>query len=268
MHDPKKFFLGLFNKLTNSHSPYPVWRDFCEISALTLTNSMRLDPNEIWEKREKRYLEIVGQYSKDELDIFAQMLACTVNAFESDPQQDFLGKIFMLLELGNKKTGQFFTPYSVSRTMAEMQIAGSTPTIADHIAKKGFITVCDPCVGAGGMLIASFNAALKAGDINPQTQMLFYGQDISLEAVYMSYIQCSLLGMCAIITHGNTLTTEQWDVFETPMYKLNWWRFRGRETAAAVLEDEKTAEEPRPDLPPEDAIIITGKQRLLFDEAI
>ena len=34
-------------------------------------------------------------------------------------------------------------------------------------------------------------------------------------------VQCSLLGIPAIIVHGNSLTLETWEVWETPMVGIN-----------------------------------------------
>jgi hypothetical protein len=145
------------------------------------------------------------------------------------------------------------------------------------------------------MLIAAFNAARSVQGVNPHADILFYGQDISRETLLMAYVQCSLLGMSGIFTWGNSLTREARDVFHTPFYRLNWRRFAGRETeearalralcalsgearpeamsalsglAAAVFGGDGTAEGPRHGFPPEGAVIVTGKQRLLFDEVV
>ena len=47
--------------------------------------------------------------------------------------------------------GQFFTPYDVSRMMAEMTF----DTVDEIIAEQGFVTVQEPACGAGGMIIAA-----------------------------------------------------------------------------------------------------------------
>ncbi len=39
---------------------------------------------------------------------------------EQNPDQDFLGELYMLCELGNDASGQFFTPYDVCRCMVEV----------------------------------------------------------------------------------------------------------------------------------------------------
>jgi hypothetical protein len=186
---------------------------------------LRLDPEPIWQKNEDTYNEIAKGYKPDEITIFAQLLAEVVNELDANPEQDFLGSIFMQLDLGNDATGQYFTPYNVSSMIS--QASFDKAHIQRIIEEKGYITVDDPCIGAGGMLIGFFNAVRDAG-FNPQTQALFSGTVVDFDAVMMSYVQCSVLGMSAIIRHGNSLLLKLWKTFSTPTYKLNRWRFRNR----------------------------------------
>jgi type I restriction-modification system DNA methylase subunit len=230
---------------------------------------MLFNAPDVKERREKQYLSISGKYDKNELEVFSKMLAITTMALEENPSQDFLGRVFMLADFGNDGLGQFFTPYNVSLMMARISLGGSM-VLSEQVEKNGFITICEPCVGAGGILIAAFNAAKEDGVINPQTQILFYGTDLSPQAVYMAYIQCSLLGMSAIITVGNSLTFEHSDTFFTPLYCLNRWRFKKRE---GETEDIKPI---KPDVSPSESAnkeepastIVIGKQYLLFDDAV
>lgn len=73
-------------------------------------------------EREKRYLKIIKKYDKREQQLFPDLAAHTVMALEENPEQDFLGDIYMKLNLGSQTRGQFFTPYSISRLMAEMTV--------------------------------------------------------------------------------------------------------------------------------------------------
>ncbi len=50
----------------------------------------------------------------------ARLLAYVVNGLEEQPC-DFLGRIYMLLELGDKDKEQYFTPWSVALMMAQLQ---------------------------------------------------------------------------------------------------------------------------------------------------
>lgn len=50
-------------------------------------------------KREKQYNEIMQQYDRAEQSVFAELFAQMVTALEEQPEQDFLGDMFMRLEL-------------------------------------------------------------------------------------------------------------------------------------------------------------------------
>lgn len=50
---------------------------------------------------------------------------------ERNPDQDFLGKMFMQLELGNHWKGQFFTSYNVCHLMAEMNMDAQVKNIEE-----------------------------------------------------------------------------------------------------------------------------------------
>lgn len=72
-------------------------------------------------------------------------------------------------------------------------------------------------------------------------------QDIDHAAAMMCYIQLSLLGCPAVVIVGDTLAKPMLhtdnDVWYTPFYHLNRWRFSQRpgmeETAERVRETEK-----------------------------
>lgn len=112
-----KDFLNEFNKLTRTHRPFDVWRDFVIMFACAISNP--LDKFH-YKDREERYLSIIHKYNKDEQMIFPKLAAYTTMALDANPEQDFLGKIFMDLGLGNSSAGQFFTPYSVCQLMADV----------------------------------------------------------------------------------------------------------------------------------------------------
>jgi len=226
-------FAKLFRSFGHSHPPYRIFSDFCTLSAVSISNSMReFQPPEVVERREKDYLACAKRYTKDELTLMAQMLAAVTLALERNPNQDFLGNQYMEIDLGNDRIGQIFTPYHVSAMMAKMQMADA----AELLKTKRYISISDPCVGGGAMLIAAYNAAGELG-INPQTQCLFYGTDIDATVLRMAYIQCSLLGMCGHFTHGNSLSVEVWDTLSTPLFYLNAWRFGRQERAEWEMDD-------------------------------
>ena len=115
--DSKKEFLKLFRQLTNARSSWEVWSDFVIMSACAISNAV---DKSHFNEREDLYLKTIKRYTKNEQLIFPKLLAETMMALESNPEQDFLGEMYMSLELGNRRNGQFFTPYHISDLMARM----------------------------------------------------------------------------------------------------------------------------------------------------
>lgn len=120
---------------------------------------------------------------------------------------DILGRVYMELGFGNNKTGQYFTPDSVCDLMSKV-----TEKESNDFKPR---TLYDCCCGSGAMLIH------KAKDKNPR-QFEIHAQDISWDAVYMCYVQLSLLGCNAIVVQGDSLSeaivTDSYRIFKTPMY--------------------------------------------------
>ena len=161
------------------------------------------------------------------IDTASSMLSDVVMAFTTNPEQDFLGELFMSLNLGNHWEGQFFTPYHVCEMMAEINLHDAS----DIIEKQGFVSINDCACGAGATLIAAANV-LRKHNVNFQHHALFVAQDIDRVAGMMCYIQLSLLGcpgyvvIADSITNpvtGNVLYPDKHDGQEfwfTPMYGM------------------------------------------------
>lgn len=184
--------------MSGKYSTYDLFSDWVEVTALSLANSCRLIHDKVWKSREDRYFQIYEKYTKEEFENFSKCFAYLVRTFENFNFEDVLGDIYMGLDYGNKNTGQFFTPYYVSRLMSEI-------TIPKDYDGKEVITLNEPTVGAGGMVIATAETLYKRG-FNPQKCLKIVAQDLDWKAVYMSYIQLSLLGLNALVVQGNTLT--------------------------------------------------------------
>jgi len=228
IHDHEKEFLQIFKQLTYQHRSWDVWKDFVVMAACALSNPV---DSSHYDEREAIYMQIIKTYKKSEQELFPQLLAEVVMALEKNPEQDFLGHIFMGLDLGSDSKKQIFTPYHVCQLMAEVTMGDFVQEVKD----KGYITICDPCCGAGATLIASLNVAkekLGKERLNFQNHVLFAAQDIDQTAALMCYIQLSLLGVAAYIKIGNTLTDPMvsGDSLEnywfTPMYFSDVWVMR------------------------------------------
>ena len=217
-----KEFITLFNRLVGKRSNWEVWNDFLTMAAIAFANVM---PTPERTEREDRYLSIIRSYEKEEQEIFPQLLSVVSMAFEDNPKQDFLGNLYTALNLNQHQKGQFFTPYHICEFMAEVQNGGD---LKSEVEKKGLISVSDPACGAGALLIAFANSA-RAHGVNYQEKVLFVAQDIDATAAKMCYIQLTLLGCSACIIIGDSLVKPGFhpdnEVYYTPMYFLNSWRF-------------------------------------------
>lgn len=197
--------------------------------ACSLSNS--IDKSH-YDEREERYMKIIKKYNKQEQAIFPELAAQTILALEENQEQDFLGSIFMELNLGNGSGGQFFTPYHICELMAGIALGDD---VARQVSEQGYITIHDPCCGAGATLIAGIHAAkrqLEEENLNYQNHILVVAQDIDEIVALMCYIQLSLLGVAAYIKVDNTLTdpiadddsTENY--WFTMMYFSDVWAMR------------------------------------------
>lgn len=226
----EKEFLEVFNKLCYSRSVWQVWEDLMSVIACSLSNSIDKEPRH-YEQREKEYAQCIDRLGSVELP--AKILEIIVMALENNPEQDFLGAMYMQLNLGNHWKGQFFTPYPVCRMMSKITCGD----IDRKIEKQGYISVCDPACGAGATLIAAANT-MKNCRYNFQNHVLFVGQDIDRVVGMMCYIQLSLLGCAGYICIGNTLTNplsghvlfpqekEGQELWYMPMFQTDIWKTR------------------------------------------
>lgn len=161
--ESQKNIIRLIEGLSGRYNRWDIWQDFIIMSATAIANTMG-GPQV--KAREELYRSHAERYSAKELEVFADMLFEVVAELERDPEQDFLGELFMALGLGNEWKGQFFTPYDVCRAMSA--ITSSPEVLAKDIQQRGWVSVNDPACGAGALLIAFANECRRQ-NINYQT---------------------------------------------------------------------------------------------------
>ena len=220
----------LYNRLCSRYSRFEVWQDMVVLIACAIANAA---DKRHFEEREKMYMRAIQKYTKEEQNIFPDFFTHIVLGMEENPDCDFLGELYMGLELGNNKAGQFFTPYDICRAMAQCTI--NEDMLKSQIEKNGWISINDPASGAGATLVAAANY-LKSVGINYQMQALFVAQDIDMTVALMCYIQLSLLGCAGYVIIGNTLTEpatgnvlfgeESSRCWYTPMFFHDVWNTR------------------------------------------
>ena len=220
-------FVKTFNGICQWNNPWDRWNDMVNLFAISIAN--RFDTH-LTEEREETYRRIANKYKPEEFKGFPELFLQLVMALETNPWQDFLGQMYMELEMGSKGHGQCFTPFNVCRAMANMSIQESL--VREQIDKKGWISCNDCACGAGATLIAAAERFRDLG-INYQENVLFVAQDLDMTVAMMCYIQLSLLGCPGYVHIGNTLTEpmagdtliggSDGNTWYTPMYYSATW---------------------------------------------
>lgn len=252
-------YLAEFNKLLNKHSykyhTIDVFRDFCRMAAICLSNPF------YGGQFEDEYLSIVKRYKKNEVDIFPQMLALVIEALENNPH-DFLGEAFMSNDMGSSYKGQFFTPQHICDFMTQITISD----LKTQLNSKEFVTLSEPACGAGAMVISVVKEFIDAG-LNHSRQLYVVAKDIDAICADMAYIQLSLLGVPATIILGDSLANTCNRALSTPVYFLELWEYRLKKRYG----QEKTHDADIVEVAKEECQSKTPKQQLitpsLFDDA-
>lgn len=213
--DHEKAFISLFSQTARYHKRHRVFEDFVSCSVIALENRLSFS-----ELRENKYLRIVGAYEKEDVTRMAQLLAHVVNGLQAG-FCDFLGRVFMQLELGDKYRGQFFTPRSVASAMASMQLGD----ISTLFRNKPYITLREPACGAGCMVLAFADILNRAG-YAAHRYLWASATDIDPLAAGMAYIQLSLGGVAGEVVVGNSLCNERRRTLYTPGHYLGNWFYR------------------------------------------
>lgn len=213
-----KTLIKIINEISYEKTPYIVFKDLLEICAIVEHQTIFIlglkNKNEIYEKLETRYLKLIKEYTKVEVENITKFYSVLKQFYLKTNYADILGQVYEELNLSNKKTGQFFTPYHICKLMSQMTLADIQKTID----KKGFFTLAEPCAGAGRLIIS---AAESLAEQNINTgYMFFQAVDIDQMCFHMSYIQLSMLGLNGTVIWGDVLQAEQYDFLRTPSLML------------------------------------------------
>ncbi|WP_226092956.1 ArdC-like ssDNA-binding domain-containing protein [Dickeya oryzae] len=210
-------FVALFKRISPYENRWQVFSDFVHMAAISLYNSIFKN-----EELEADYMRRVKRYSKEDASRLAELMGILTMGLEYEVC-DFLGSIFMELELSSSRIGQYFTPYSVSYMMGKIQMVPMAEALRS--GEREYVTVSDPACGGGAMIIGMYQAMLDEG-LNPQKQMFAHCVDLDPVAAMMTYVQLSLLGLPAVVVIGNSLSQEFSRHLVTPMYHLGLWRYK------------------------------------------
>ena len=225
----KREFIKTVQRLgEGGHAKWEVFADFCQCGANAFANAIIKHPD-----TESAYLRTINKYTKEERQLIPQLLALTTAALEYN-REDFLGQIFQDLELSNHWKGQYFTPQHICDMMAGISMLDAE----SFIKQNGFMTIAEPSMGSGAMIIGIVNA-LVARDINYQQCIFVSGIDLDITACNMAMIQLSLLHVPAILYNGNTLSMEMFSAQCTPSYYLGLWGSKLRHARSDEAERER-----------------------------
>lgn len=177
-------FAKEIEKISNRHHPSEVFDDFLQMAVCAFSLG----------KSESIYLEIAKKYDEKELKGFGMALGALIQEHETtngENWNDFIGNYFELSGRSNSNTGQFFTPVSVCRLIAEM------------VGSNDGETVNDPSCGSSRNLITH-------AQLNPKNRFnyTYIGQDLDKRCCLMSVLNFVMFGMRGLIVHMNTISLE------------------------------------------------------------
>ena len=195
--DYKKEIINTIQLMSGSYAPYNIFSDWVQMSALAIQNTCCLFHDKIWRDREKLYVDIASKYSRKELEGFGKMFYYLSEAL-TENISDVLGEVYMVSGMGNKYTGQFFTPFHLSELTARLNVD------IEAVRENERITLNEPSCGGGGMVMAACKVLHEAG-YDFQRKLDVVAQDLDWKGVYMTYLQLSLIGCRAIVVQGDTL---------------------------------------------------------------
>jgi type I restriction-modification system DNA methylase subunit len=239
MEQATKDIIKLLGNIDRSKSRTDVFRDFCEL-AYCATAKAASPFEEQCEKLEAQYVEIVARYrNKDDIRAMPKILAIALQTMTTGGC-DLMGEIAGELGALNADMGKFFTPYEVSRLMAEINLTGAKETIE----QEGFITVSEPAAGAGGMLVAVADMIEGLG-FDPAQHIWVEAVELNRTTFHMGYLQISARGLAGRVTHGNSLSMETFSSAYTAaaphFFAINGHPFAKQRAAQVQADAERAA---------------------------
>lgn len=215
--DVRRAFINTFDSTARYHQRHRVFGDLMCCSAITVHNQLT---GVFSDALEQEYLNLVKHYEREDISRMSSLFALIQRALTLEVQ-DFLGSVFMALELGDKSRAQFFSPWHICRLMAQFQCGD----LADLLKTQPFVTASEPACGAAGMIIALAESLREAG-YDPGQHLWVSCTDIDTVAASMAYIQLSMLGIPGQVITGNALTLECRRVLYTPAHYHGGWNAR------------------------------------------
>lgn len=214
----------MFERASHGSGMFETWDAFVSSFAAMLASGSGNECDWLIERASGAMVRVTEGAAQD----IPKLYDPVIQAFEEKPFQDLLGDVYMRLGIGNKSTGQFFTPYNVSEAMARMSL--DETKVTGQVAQRGYATINEPAAGGGANIIACAHVFKDMG-INYQRHLWFVAQELSELTALTCYVQCSLIGMAGTVHIGDTLRMDFHHALYTPMCIIEgaWsWRMLAR----------------------------------------
>lgn len=209
-------FIKALASVSYSHRDTDVFRSFCTMAACAVSAGTRED----------EYLAEARRWQPEELQRMAELFGLLTEGMELTPFTDLLGPVFM--EIGQGKgqawSGEFYTPFEISRLMARMTLGDPA------LIERWPITLLEPACGSGGMVLAAVEHIVQAG--RSPLDLRATCVDTSRTACDMCLINLTLWGIPAHVVHGNSLSLETWG-----QWRNIWWHYQPPSPFAQAVEE-------------------------------
>lgn len=179
---------GVHKSLDNAYHAASRWPHAVFVSAIELwwCTMNRFTPGV-----EERYMEIVEVMGKDFVNALVPGFGLLLkHFFHEGCFADVLGAVYMEIRSnwGKSYLGQYFTPWPVCMTMAQMTMG----SLKDLLASGDDITVNDPACGSGTTLLAARAVVARDYGRKVSQRIKLSGQDIDQTCVRMAQIQIAM----------------------------------------------------------------------------
>lgn len=143
---------------------------------------------------EEKYMETVGRMKPKAIQCAAEVFSHLQRMYFDYVVDDILGMAYMDLASHGQKQwmGQFFTPIGVCEMMAAMSLGDVHDQIAKAKTEGRRITVCEPCIGSGAMVLGAKRHIMRTAGLGGLDHFRFFGQDTDQMCVSMARVQMTL----------------------------------------------------------------------------
>ena len=163
--------------------PYDLFRQWLE--AVWALLELPLNP--------QGFKATLDRYTYEQGAELGRLFNLSLQAVEELPFRDILGTMFMRLDINSVRNGEFFTPWPIAEMMARMTF--DRDGVEQTIRERGTVSVNDPAVGSGVMLLAFAKVVHDSFGRAGTDRLRLYGTDIDPRCVAMCRIQLRMNGL-------------------------------------------------------------------------